>query len=138
MVIGAPAPSPCGSCPYRRDVPSGVWSEEEYAKLVGYDGETWEQAVAGAVGVFFCHQQDGRVCAGWASVHGDVESFALRMASALVDEATLDAILDYESPVPLFSSGAEAAAHGRAEVEAPGEKAVEMVRRLERKRRGRR
>lgn len=25
---------PCETCPYRRDVPSGVWSADEYRKLI--------------------------------------------------------------------------------------------------------
>ena len=30
-------PKPCASCPYRCDVPSGVWHPDEYAKLEVYD-----------------------------------------------------------------------------------------------------
>lgn len=129
----APAAAPCRFCPYRRDVPSGVWMEDEYAKLPPYDGKTWEQPV----GVFLCHQQDGRACAGWASVHGDENSMALRMASAAgyLDGETLDAILDYEASVPVFATGAEAAEHGLAEVETPGPAALRTVERLQRKRR---
>jgi hypothetical protein len=37
MSINPPAPKPCESCPYRKDVPSGVWSEGEYRKLPQYD-----------------------------------------------------------------------------------------------------
>lgn len=130
-----PAPAPCVSCPYRRDVASGIWSEEEYAKLPIYDGEIAEQAVAGATGVFHCHQQDGRICAGWAGCHDLDESLAMRLAASLgaIDEVEYLATLDYESPVPLFSSGAEAAAHGLAELDLPGPKAVRTIRRLERR-----
>lgn len=28
-----PPKVPCGTCPYRRDVPAGIWHGEEYAKL---------------------------------------------------------------------------------------------------------
>lgn len=28
-----PSPRLCESCPYRRDVPSGIWDRSEYAKL---------------------------------------------------------------------------------------------------------
>lgn len=38
------APKPCASCPYRRDVPEGVWHPEEYSKLRAYDGSTGEQS----------------------------------------------------------------------------------------------
>lgn len=127
-----PAKSPCGSCPYRRDVPSGVWSEEEYAKLPPYDRSTPYQPAA----AFFCHQQDGRLCAGWVGTHDMAESLGLRFLLAL-EKATddeVEAILDYESPIPLFASGQEAADHGLAEVEAPSLKAVRTIQNLERKR----
>lgn len=124
-----PAPRPCGSCPYRRDVPSGVWSEDEYEKLPPYDGETWEQPP----GAFFCHQQDGRLCAGWVAVHDMAESFGLRMAvlAGLVPAHEVDAILDYETDVPLFASGAEAAEHGLADLHRPSPKARKTIEKLE-------
>lgn len=128
----APAVAPCVSCPYRRDVPSGVWAAEEYAKLPGYDLPTWEQPP----GVFLCHQRDERVCAGWAAVHGDEHALALRLAVAtgLMPEALYAEIVDYETDVPLFGSGAEAATHGLAEIERPRERAVRVIQRIERKR----
>jgi hypothetical protein len=46
-------------------VPSGAWVAEEYAKLPAYDRPTGEQPA----GLFLCHQQDGRACAGWVA-HG--------------------------------------------------------------------
>jgi Family of unknown function (DUF6283) len=123
---------PCGSCPYRRDVPSGVWAEDEYAKLPPYDLSTPEQPT----GLFMCHQQDGRVCSGWAGTHDMDENLALRFAAASGSISPDDyrAILEYESPVPLFASGAEAAEHGLAEVETPGSAAVRTIQKLERKR----
>lgn len=130
--IKAPAPHPCGSCPYRRDVPGGVWDEEEYAKLPTYDGQTFEQDPS----VFTCHQQDGRLCAGWVGCHDMSESIGLRVGVVLgaITEDVLDVVLDYETTTPLFSSGAEAAAHGRAELEAPGAKARRTIDKLERRR----
>lgn len=130
-----PAAAPCGSCPYRRDVPSGVWVEEEYAKLPPYDRPTGEQPI----GVFFCHQQDGRVCAGWAGCHDMDENLALRFAVAggTMSVEDSEAIKAYVSAVPLFSSGQEAADHGRAEIKAPSIDAVRTIQRLERKRRRR-
>lgn len=56
----------CSSCPYRRDVPAGIWHADEYEKLRAYDRDTSEQPMA----PFLCHQQDGTLCAGWVAVHG--------------------------------------------------------------------
>lgn len=132
MTVLPPAPRPCGSCPYRRDVPSGVWAEDEYEKLPEFDEETARQPHA----VFLCHQQDGRLCAGWCGTHDMANSLGLRVAvlTGRVAAEDVDAILDYETDVPLFASGAEAAAHGMAESDAPGEKAVETIVKLERRR----
>lgn len=126
-----PSPAPCGTCPYRRDVPSGVWAAEEYAKLPGYDGSTTEQFLNGAIGLFFCHQNDGHLCAGWVGCHDMGEAASVRFNP--VDPATFD----YQSPVPLFASGAEAAAHGLAEIDEPSEAARHAMRKLLDKRIGR-
>lgn len=130
--IQPPAPRPCGSCPYREDVPSGVWSEDEYEKLPAYDGETWAQPRA----VFMCHQQDGRMCAGWVGCHDMQESFAVRLAvlNGALDESDIGAVLDYETDVPLFASGLEAAEHGMKDVLEPSPKARATVDKLRRKR----
>jgi hypothetical protein len=129
MDVRPPAPRPCESCPYRRDVPSGVWAPEEYAKLPLYDRPTFEQPPA----VFLCHQQDGRVCAGWAGCHDMDESLALRFAAHGMPADTLDAIRDHVSPVPLWPSGEAAAAHGLAEVDAPGADAERVIAKLVRR-----
>ena len=130
-----PAPRPCASCPYRTDVPSGIWSEEEYAKLPLYDGPT----VAQPPRLFLCHQHDrsddrARVCGGWAGCHDGDHLLALRVAahSGSITPETAQAIRDYVSPVPLFASGAEAAAHGVREIRSPGpdaRRAIEKIRR---------
>jgi hypothetical protein len=125
MDIRPPADRPCGSCPYRRDVPSGVWAEEEYEKLPAYDGETFEQPI----GVFHCHRQDGRACAGWVAVHDMYESLALRLASA-EGRVDVDGFLDYETDVPLFGSGAEAAEHGLRDLEEPDADARRVMKKL--------
>lgn len=131
MIVKRPAAAPCKSCPYRRDVPSGVWSEDEYAKLPRFDGPTGEQDPS----LFLCHQQDGHLCAGWVGTHDMEESFGLRLAvmGGQIDQDEYEATLDYVSPVPLFSSGAEAAAHGLAELDSPSEQAVNTIARLARK-----
>lgn len=130
--MNVPAPNPCVSCPYRLDVPSGVWAEEEYRKLPPYDAETGLQPV----GVFMCHQQDGRVCAGWAACHDMDENLGLRIAVAddrmTVEVAT--AICDYTTPVPVFESGAAAATHGLRDLEAPGDDAAAVMRKVTRRR----
>jgi hypothetical protein len=122
---GPPAPRPCASCPYRRDVPSGVWHREEYAKLRRYDAPTGEQPP----GVFLCHTAPGRVCAGWAGCHDGVHLLALRFALMLgtMTADDVDATIDYVSPVPLFSSGAQAADHGEAEIADPSVSAVKAM-----------
>lgn len=127
-----PRRAPCGTCPYRRDVPSGIWHASEYAKLPGYDGETGEQLAKGARGLFFCHQSTGEVCAGWVGCHDTRHLLALRLHP--VDRSTFD----YESPVPLFASGAEAAAHGVARIEEPDDRASIAIRKLGARRRRKR
>ena len=133
--IRPPAKRPCGSCPYRRDVPSGVWAQEEYEKLPRFDGTTGEQMEQGGWGVFLCHQQDGRACAGWVGCHDMSQALGLRMAlgQGLLADEDVDAFLDYTTDVPLFASGTEAAEHGLAELLTPSEKARRTVSRLERK-----
>lgn len=128
----APAARPCGSCPYRRDVPSGVWDASEYAKLPAYDTDTPAQPTQ----LFLCHQQDGRVCAGWAGCHDMGHSLAVRLAAARgdLDPDEVDALLDYETPVPLHESGAAAAAHGMRGISYPDERARRAITTLTRKR----
>lgn len=115
--VRGPAPRPCDSCPYRRDVPSGIWAASEYAKLPHYDEATPFQPTR----LFLCHQQTRRVCAGWAGCHDGGHLLALRRAAAdgQMSAADLGATIGYVSPVPLFASGTEAAGHGMAEIESP-------------------
>ena len=116
------AKNPCGSCPYRRDVPSGVWERDEYDKLPKYDGQTWEQSPA----VFMCHQRDGNLCAGWLACHDPRHLLALRMTRN-VDPA----MFEYTTTTPVFKSGTEARAHGLTEVKRPGKRAVRLISKLE-------
>lgn len=134
LMTVSPAPRPCGSCPYRRDVPSGVWSREEYEKLPQFDGPTWQQDP----GIFMCHQQDGRLCAGWVAVHDMAESLGLRLVAANgnVSADDLDAIIGYTTDVPLFASGAEAAEHGLRDIDGPDDGAGRMIAKLARRRGG--
>jgi hypothetical protein len=117
-----PRRSPCASCPYRKNVPSGVWDESEYRKLTRYDGETFEQE---ALAVFMCHQQDGCVCAGWLGHRDPTELLAVRLG---VMRGDLDEdSLDYSTTVPLFESGAKAAEHGLADLSAPSATAQAVI-----------
>jgi len=129
--IREPAPNPCGSCPYRCDVPSGVWNYNEYEKLPEYDGPTHTQPMS----VFMCHQQDGRLCAGWVAVHDMEESLGMKFLCSTggISEEVYEKVLDYTTATPLFRSGQEAADHGMAEIETPSTKAKKVVAKLERK-----
>jgi len=115
----------CTACPYRRDVPSGVWAANEYEKLAEYDGETFDQPPA----AFHCHATPEVICHGWAVVHGRQdhahEPLAFRLLGidpSMVEEGT-----------PLFSSGAEACEHGKRDIENPSDEAKEVVARLQNK-----
>lgn len=120
-----PAKAPCKTCPYRKDVPAGIWHPTEYQKLPLYDGETFEQR---SMSLFFCHQQDGNLCAGWIGCHDPVELLALRLHR--VHPSTYE----YRCPVPLLASGAAAAAHGMTKVEDPDDNALKAISRLSRAR----
>ncbi|WP_280216722.1 DUF6283 family protein [Nocardia neocaledoniensis] len=135
--MGPPAPRPCVSCPYRRDVPSGVWDFGEYEKLRGYDGDMGVQAPH----LFQCHQTDAdsavrRMCAGWVGCHGGGELLALRLAliQQRISARTFEETQGYESPVPLFASGGEAAEHGQRDIDQPGLDAQLAIRKVARTR----
>ncbi|MGW7786078.1 DUF6283 family protein [Streptomyces tricolor] len=132
-----PAPRPCESCPYRRDVPAGIWASEEYEKLRRYDADTPYQPTR----VFQCHQADAdsdvrRVCAGWAGCHEGDDLLALRLAvlNGSMDTTTYRAVVEYESSVPLFPSGSAAASHGQAGTAAPTEDARRLIDKISRTR----
>ena len=120
--------APCETCPYRRDVPSGVWSADEYEKLLAYDNCTYGQPP----GVFYCHISPNFVCTGWAQVHAahprrSYELLSLRLAESLSG----DMLKKIPAPtVPLFESGAEAAAHGLRDIERPSREAIQAIRKV--------
>jgi hypothetical protein len=118
-----PPTVPCGSCPYRKDVPSGIWAAKEYNKLPGYDGEIADQFAKGATGMFMCHQRDGCLCGGWLATHGPENLLALRLASAECDPS----VFDYTTTVPVFESGDAARKHGIKQIKRPGVRARKMV-----------
>lgn len=117
------AKAPCGSCPYRRDVPSGIWERVEYDKLPKYDGEIIDQMMADATGLFLCHQQDGNLCAGWLACHRSDNLAAMRLHAAEVDPM----VWSYETACPLWSSGAEARAHGIKDIAEPSAAARKKI-----------
>jgi len=121
---------PCSACPYRRDVPSGVWADNEYDKLRAYDNETPYQPH----GTFMCHATPEAICHGWAVVHTsrgqEHDLLALRVMCSLYETEGVDIP---EPAVPLFSSGNEAADHGQADIEHPSLEAQKTVERLQRK-----
>lgn len=108
-----PPKVPCGSCPYRRDVPSGIWSRADYDKLPRFDGPTWGQDTH----LFFCHQKDGCLCGGWLLAHDREHLLALRL------HAVNPGVWTYDPGTPVFGSGAEARAHGLRDLERPSEAA---------------
>jgi len=116
---------PCGSCPYRIDVPSGLWARDEYEKLRLYDAPTGDQPLA----VFACHATPESLCHGWAVVHTsrghEFDLLALRFWPT---EGPIP-----PAGVPLFTSGNEAADHGQTEIETPSAAATAAMERLTRK-----
>lgn len=134
-MIGPPAPRPCASCPYRRDVPSGVWRRVEYAKLPPYDADTGSQPLA----LFQCHQRGvddlrARMCSGWLATHPAEDLLSLRIAvsTGAITLETYRAALDYTTDTPVFASGAEAAAHGCREIDEPSAAALAMIDKIRR------
>lgn len=123
--------SPCVSCPYRQDVPSGIWSTEEYDKIVPFDNDTGFQPPA----LFMCHQGDNSLCRGWLDCHGR-DLLALRLASIRgeIDHESLYEALGQTPAVPVFSTAAEAAEHGRLDIDEPGEDACRLMARIKNKR----
>lgn len=112
-------PTPCSACPYRRDVPSGVWARHEYEKLRAYDRPTADQPMA----TFQCHTSPEAYCHGWVLVHTlrehEFDLLALRVWS-------LEGLIP-QAVVPLFTSGNEAADHGERDLAAPSEESKVVV-----------
>uniref|UniRef100_UPI003899F30B DUF6283 family protein n=1 Tax=Pigmentiphaga litoralis TaxID=516702 RepID=UPI003899F30B len=123
-----PRPRPCASCPYRRGVPSGVWDAAEYVKLPAYDLPLSEQPPA----AFRCHQGDGSICSGWLGHRNPEDLLAVRLG--VIRGRLHPSCLEYRTDVPLFGSGADAAAHGTAELTAPNKAAQAVIAKLIRSR----
>jgi hypothetical protein len=117
-------PTPCSSCPYRKDCPPGIWAKEEYQKLREFDG------FPGRVATFLCHQSSATgiltLCRGWLSVHRDGIAVRVLLAKGEVTESQVYA----EPKVELYASGNEAADAGERGIRQPGERAKRMAARL--------
>lgn len=124
------ANSPCTSCPYRKDVPSGVWHKSEYEKLREYDEPPRGSSEIPATALFLCHQTpeigQQTACRGWLTVH--CESVAVRLA-VLKGDVTPEQVYA-EVKEPLYKSGNEAADAGIKQIKRPGKKARKIVARL--------
>jgi len=125
---------PCSSCPYRRDVPAGVWAAEEYEKLRNYaDDAEGNVRYPEALTPFLCHQTHchGRetLCRGWLAV--EKESIAVRLLLILgrVTQEQVDAPVS----CPLYSTGEEATAAGLQGVSRPSRRARSLMAKLMRK-----
>lgn len=120
-------PNPCRSCPYRKDVPSGVWSHHEYEKLRAYDGDFSEQNKA----LFMCHTSTEHLCAGWVGhvpTPTDLASVRLGVFFNKLDPSCVS----YKTEVPLHASGKEAADFGQRDIEDPSDEAIDFVQKLSR------
>ncbi|ROR76057.1 hypothetical protein SAMN06295974_3795 [Plantibacter flavus] len=119
-----PRKTPCASCPWRREVSSGIWDRTEYEKLPRYDGDIADQEAAA---VFLCHQPIGEqhVCSGWLG-HRDPQDLLAARLGVLSGELDVSA-MEYTTDVPLFASGAEAAAHGLVDEGSPGTSARAVI-----------
>lgn len=89
---------PCGSCPYRTDVPTAHWAREEFADLLKTERDPLGR-------VYGCHKKNGSICVGWL-MNQDGRGFpsiALRMALSAhgVTREYLDRL---KSPAPLYES----------------------------------
>lgn len=106
-----------------------VWAPEEYAKLPRYDAETFAQPVA----PFFCHSQDGTLCAGWLGCADPSELLAVRLG---VSSGRLDpSALDYSTDAPLLTPEAPCSAASVPLPKRPSKGAREVIRKLERAKR---
>lgn len=107
---------PCGSCPYRKDVPAGVWHPEEYTKLSGFTPK--DPRSVPAMGTFLCHnheEKDRVLCRGWTFVERESPAVKLLVYLGRVEPDDV-----CQTPrTPLFETGQEAALHGLSGVKKP-------------------
>ncbi len=118
--MNAATKTPCPSCPYRRDCPSGVWAFKEYESLRLYDANE-------SIAKFMCHSDPAKLCRGWLSVHA--ESLAVRVLTRVRGSVSEEEVYA-NPPVPLFASGNQAADHGQRQIQRPGKKARRMIEKI--------
>jgi hypothetical protein len=111
---------PCSTCPYRRDVPPGIWSAAEYNRLRAYDRPTGDQPLAG----FACHTSPAEFCHGWAVV-GSSRGHAFDLLALRLNRVSVPA-----AAVPLFASAGDAADHGLSAIDDPPPAAIDAIARL--------
>ena len=119
------APRGCSTCPYRRDVPPGIWEREEYEKLRMFDRDVSRmEDPTPALAIFLCHQTPmtgvETLCRGWLSTHRDSVAVRLGVTMNKIDP---DLIPDEEESL-YYSSGTEACEAGIAHVDDPPPEAV--------------
>lgn len=120
--------TPCATCPYRKNVASGIWHEDEYDKLPTYDGDIPEQATQGGMAAFHCHTEPDDLCAGWAGHRDPYDLLAVRLG---ISRGTMaPSVAEYTTEVPLFASGAEAAEHGKREILSPSVRAQSNINKI--------
>lgn len=75
--------------------------------------------------IFLCHQQDDNLCAGWVACHGprNLMGVLVGVIGGRIDPA----IYDYETSVPLYESGHEAARHGIANVNPDAQQVIDKI-----------
>lgn len=128
----------CTTCPYRRDTPSGIWSQHEYEKLRTYDeGHVLKLPDGSPVQVpelatFWCHQTAAAekpiACRGWLSVHRDHAAVNVAMARGAIRPE--DIPTDDESTV-YYANGTEACEAGLRDLRKPSHAARAAVMKLE-------
>lgn len=124
-----PRKQPCASCPYRVNVPSGIWHPDEYAKLERYDGEIHEQIQNDGTRVFSCHQDGVAVCSGWLG-HREEPSDLIAVRMGIIDGQLDPSCAEYTTQTALFPSGHEAAKQGRRDLEHPSNRAQKAMRKI--------
>ncbi len=113
-----PPKRPCGSCPYVKTTPSGIWHKSEYEKLTAYDNPTALQPPQ----VFMCHQQDGHICGGWLMTHDADHLLALRLNN--VDEGAFNY---FPHGVDVHESGKAACDFGVTGIAHPSDAAKKKI-----------
>ncbi|MGK3945198.1 DUF6283 family protein [Streptomyces caeruleatus] len=71
---------------------------------------------------------------GWVHEGEELQALRLAVLDGRIDADTYQAVVEYVSPVLLFPSDSDAAAHGEAGIDAPDEKARHLINKIARTR----